>query len=59
MEKPQEKSKFLKIRCPGCKKTHMTFGKASTWVKCGNCNKLLTRPKGGKAKIKAIIKKII
>ena len=52
-------SKFLKIRCPRCSNIQVTFGKASTWVKCSKCNKLLTRPKGGKAKIKAKIKKVL
>jgi len=37
----------------------MTYGKASTWVKCKSCNRLLMKPKGGKAKVKAQIKKVI
>lgn len=49
-------SKFIKIACPRCKKPQITYGKASTWVKCKTCNKLLLRPRGGKAKIKGNIK---
>jgi len=51
-------SKFIQIICPRCKKLHITYGKASTWVKCEACNKLLMRPRGGKAKIKAHIKTV-
>jgi small subunit ribosomal protein S27e len=58
MKKPL-RSKFIQLKCPRCKNNQTTFGKASTWVKCHECNKLLTRPKGGKAKIKASIKKVI
>jgi len=52
-------SKFIKIICPRCKKAHITYGKASTWVKCKSCNKLLIRPKGGKAKIKGNIRRVM
>lgn len=52
-------SKFLKLKCPRCKKEHVTFGKATTWVKCEDCNKLLLKPKGGKAKVTAQIKQVI
>lgn len=52
-------SKFLKLRCPRCKNTQITYGKASTWVKCKSCNKLLIKPKGGKAKVVALVKKVI
>lgn len=52
-------SKFLRLKCPRCKNFQITFGKASTWVKCRSCNKLLMKPMGGKAKVKAQIKKVI
>lgn len=52
-------SKFLQVKCPRCKNMQLTYGKASTWVKCKSCNKLLIRPRGGKAKIKAQIKEVI
>jgi len=54
-----EESKFLKIICPRCKTLQITFGKASTRVKCQSCNKLLLKTGGGKARIKAQIKEII
>jgi len=52
-------SKFLKIKCPRCGSSQMTYGKASTWVKCKSCNKLLIKPKGGKAQVKAQVKEVI
>lgn len=52
-------SKFLKLKCPRCYNIQTTFGKASTWVKCNSCNKLLLKPEGGKAKVKSMVKKVI
>jgi len=54
-----KKSKFLKIVCPRCKSAQIVFGKASSHVKCKNCNYLLLRPSGGKAKIRALVRKIL
>ncbi len=51
--------KFIKIKCTRCGKNHVTYGKASTRVKCKGCNKLLIKPKGGKAKIRALIEKVL
>ena len=56
MEK--EKSKFLKIMCNRCGKNHVVFGKACTNIKCDYCNKLLIKTKGGKTKIKTLIKEV-
>ena len=52
-------SKFLQIECPRCKNNQITYGKATLWVKCKSCKKLLIKPQGGKAKIKAAVKKVI
>ena len=52
-------SKFLKISCPRCNRTHTIFGKSSTWIKCESCNKLLVKPKGGKAKVRAPVRKVL
>lgn len=57
MEK--EKSKFLKIMCARCGKNQVVFGKASTNIKCDNCNKLLIRTKGGKIIIKTLVKEVL
>lgn len=53
------KSKFLRVNCPRCRKQKVIFGKAATQVKCDSCNYLLLKTKGGKSKIRAKIKEII
>jgi small subunit ribosomal protein S27e len=47
--------KFLKVRCKKCKNEQVVFNKASTEVKCLVCGATLTKPTGGKAKVKATI----
>lgn len=54
-----EKGKFLKVKCPRCKKDKTVFGKSSTLVKCDSCNYLLLQTKGGKSRIRAQIKEVI
>mgnify|MGYP001594610945 CR=1 FL=1 len=56
--KAKSSSKFLDIKCPRCGKTQVVFGKASTKVKCKDCNMLLIKTTGGKAKMKAPVKKV-
>jgi len=51
--------KFLKIRCPRCRKIQIVFGRASTRVKCGTCNALIVQTSGGKARIKAEVREIL
>jgi small subunit ribosomal protein S27e len=45
-------SKFLKVECE-CGNSQIIFNKACTIVKCIKCNKILARPKSGKAEILA------
>ncbi|MBT3407040.1 30S ribosomal protein S27e [Candidatus Woesearchaeota archaeon] len=52
-------SKFIKVRCPKCKNEQIIFGKASTKVPCLVCDKVLSDPTGGKAKIKARILEVL
>jgi len=52
-------SKFIKIRCPKCKNEQITFGKASTEVKCLVCDKTLAEPTGGKLKVKSRILEVL
>lgn len=47
--------RFLKIRCPSCKNEQITFEGATTEVKCLVCDAIISKPKGGKAEIKARI----
>ncbi len=48
-------SKFLRVKCNGCKNEQIVFNKASTVVKCLVCGKVLAEPKGGKVEIKTKI----
>ena len=52
-------SKFIKIRCPKCKNEQITFGKASSQVKCLVCEKVLCDPSGGKSRVKARILEVL
>jgi len=53
------KSRFLRISCPRCYSKQVVFGKSSSTIKCRECNLLLIKSTGGKAKIKAPVKKIL
>lgn len=53
------KGKFLRISCPRCRNSQITFGKSSSKVKCLKCNYLLLKTLGGKAKIRAPINEIL
>jgi len=62
MEKQAKKTKtgkFLKIACPRCNCPQIIYGKSSLKIKCGKCNLLLTKPQGGKTKIRALVKEIM
>jgi len=52
-------SKFIKVRCAHCKNEQIIFGKASTEVKCLVCDKILSKPSSGKAKIKARVLEVL
>ena len=52
-------SKFVKIRCPKCKNEQITFGRASTTVKCLVCEKILAEPSGGKTRIKSRVLEVL
>ncbi|NPA85829.1 MAG: 30S ribosomal protein S27e [bacterium] len=43
--------KFLEVECPDCKTVVRTYERASTYVKCPKCGRLLVEPTGGKVKI--------
>ena len=49
----QNRSKFLKVKCPDCENEQTVFDKASTVVTCVVCGKELATPTGGKATLKA------
>ncbi|MEK6863449.1 MAG: 30S ribosomal protein S27e [Nanoarchaeota archaeon] len=53
------KSKFIKVRCAKCKNEQIIFGNASSIVPCLVCNKEVTFPTGGKARISARILEVL
>lgn len=53
------KYRFIKVRCPGCKNEQTIFEGATTKVKCLICDADLTKPKGGKAEIKARVIEVL
>jgi len=55
MERPQPKSKFLKVKCKKCKNEQIIFNKAATVVKCLVCGAVLAEPRGGLAEIKTTV----
>lgn len=51
----ENRSKFLKVKCPDCDNEQVIFEKASTLVKCVVCGRELATPAGGRANLKAEI----
>ncbi|MDD1717460.1 MAG: 30S ribosomal protein S27e [Methanoregulaceae archaeon] len=49
------RSGFLRVKCPDCEHEQLVFEKASTVVSCVVCGKVLAEPTGGKAKVAAEI----
>jgi small subunit ribosomal protein S27e len=47
----ENRSKFIKVKCPDCENEQVVFDKASTKVDCVVCGKVLAEPTGGKATI--------
>lgn len=52
-------SKFIRVRCPKCENEQVIFGKSSTKIKCLKCEKILTEPTGGKAKIRCRVLEVL
>jgi small subunit ribosomal protein S27e len=52
-------SKFVRIKCAKCKSSQVIFGKASTKIKCTECDTVLALPSGGKAKIRARVEEVL
>jgi small subunit ribosomal protein S27e len=51
----ENRSTFVKVKCPDCENEQVVFEKASTTVSCVVCSKVLAVPAGGKAKLQAEI----
>lgn len=55
----KNKGKFIRVKCSKCKSSQVIFGRASTKVRCLECNTILAIPSGGKAKVRARVEEII
>ena len=47
------RSKFLKVRCPGCENESVLFSNSATTVNCELCGATLVTPAGGRASVTA------
>lgn len=52
-------SKFVRVKCNGCKNEQIIFGKISNKVNCLVCNAPLAEPTGGKSRINAKILEVL
>jgi len=55
----ERKGKFVRVSCPKCKNSQTIFGKASTKVRCVECNTVLAIPSGGNAKIRSRVEEVL
>ena len=55
----ERKGKFIRVKCSKCKVDQTIFGKASTKVRCLECNTILALPAGGKAKIRSRVEEVL
>ena len=51
----ENRSAFVKVKCPDCEHEQLVFDRASSIVVCVVCGKVLAEPSGGKATIIAEI----
>ena len=51
----ENRSKFLRVKCPDCENEQLIFSKASTVVDCIVCGHILAEPSGGRVQVKAEI----
>ncbi|MBD3405806.1 MAG: 30S ribosomal protein S27e [Candidatus Lokiarchaeota archaeon] len=54
----QPRSKFIKVQCLDCENEQIIFGSVSTEVKCLKCDKVLAKPRGGKARLMPIAREL-
>jgi len=52
-------SKFIKVRCEGCKNEQIIFGKPAGEVNCLICGKVLAKSTGGQSRIEGKIVDIL
>ncbi len=54
----ENNSRFLKLECE-CGNNQIVFNRASTLVRCNECNKILAKPISGKAKVQARVIEVL
>ena len=54
---PKPKTKFLRLKCPGCGNEQTTFSAASTIVRCLKCETVLTMPLASNSAVRAKVLK--
>jgi len=55
----KKESRFVRVKCSKCKNSQIIFGKASTKVKCNECDGIIALPSGGNAKIRARVEEVL
>jgi small subunit ribosomal protein S27e len=55
----KKESKFVKVKCGKCKNSQIIFGKASSKVRCLECDGIIALPSGGNAKIRARVEEVL
>jgi ribosomal protein S27E len=53
------KGKFLHVECVKCKKNHTIYNKGSTEVKCRDCGYIISKPSGGKIRLRTLVRKVL
>ena len=56
---PKPGSRFLLVRCNGCRSEQVIFGCASTIIRCIICNEILAVPGKRKAKVRTKIVQVL
>jgi len=51
LKRKEDNIKFVRIKCKHCEFDQILYTKATSKVKCFNCQKTLITPKGGKCEI--------
>jgi len=52
-------TKFVRVKCSKCKNSQIIYGKASTKVRCLECDGIIAIPSGGNAKIRARVEEVL
>lgn len=59
MVSEKQRQVFLSIKCSRCGCKQVVYGRSAQNIKCRDCNKLLVKSTGGKAKVVSIIREVL